>query len=404
MELITRNDYAQKVDSWLGKGQVIVLVGQRRIGKSCVLKDFIRKHQDDTDANFIYVDKEKKEFDSIKNYVQLNDYIASHYVEGKHNYVIVDEIQDIAEWERSVRSYRTENETDIIITGSNARMLSADLSTLLSGRYQEIHIQGLSYSEFLTFHQLVNSDESLFKYLKYGGLPGLRQVGIENAEQVSEYLGSVLNTVVLKDVVERNSVRNTVFMNNLLRYLADNTGKLCSANNISKYMKSQGDAISTNIVVDYASYFESAYLIDKVLRYDLHGKKILETNGKYYFEDIGLRNALAGIDSRENDIEKVIENVVYCQLLRMGYDVKVGQLQAGEVDFVCTKASERIYVQVSYLIASKETVDREFGTLLNIRDSYPKYVISMSPLILRNSINGVIHLNLRDFLMNGFAG
>ena len=207
-------------------------------------------------------------------------------------------------------------------------MLSADLSTLLSGRYQEIHIQGLSYSEFLTFHQLVNSDESLFKYLKYGGLPGLRQVGIENAEQVSEYLGSVLNTVVLKDVVERNSVRNTVFMNNLLRYLADNTGKLCSANNISKYMKSQGDAISTNIVVDYASYFESAYLIDKVLRYDLHGKKILETNGKFYFEDIGLRNALAGIDSRENDIEKVIENVVYCQLLRMGYDVKVGQLQA----------------------------------------------------------------------------
>ena len=283
-------------------------------------------------------------------------------------------------------------------------MLSADLSTLLAGRYQEIHIHGLSYSAFLHFHNLVDSDESLFKYLKYGGLPGLRQIGIESAEQVFEYLGSVLNTVVLKDVVERNSVRNTVFMNNLLRYLADNTGKLCSANNISKYMKSQGDAISTNIVVDYASYFESAYLIDKVLRYDLHGKKILETNGKYYFEDIGLRNALAGIDSRENDIEKVIENVVYCQLLRMGYDVKVGQLQAGEVDFVCTKASERIYVQVSYLIASKETEDREFGALLNIRDSYPKYVISMSPLILRNSINGVVHLNLRDFLMNGFAG
>ena len=256
MELITRNDYAQKLDSWLGKGQVIVLVGQRRIGKSCVLKDFMRKHQDDTDANFIYVDKEKKEFDSIKNYVHLNEYIDSHYAKNKHNYILVDEIQDITEWERSIRSYRTENETDIIITGSNARMLSADLSTLLAGRYQEIHIHGLSYFEFLRFHNLADSDESLFKYLKYGGLPGLRQIGIESAEQVSEYLGSVLNTVVLKDVVERNSVRNTVFMNNLLRYLADNTGKLCSANNISRYMKSQGDAISTNIVVDYASYFE----------------------------------------------------------------------------------------------------------------------------------------------------
>ncbi|MBO4615178.1 MAG: ATP-binding protein [Bacteroidales bacterium] len=403
MELVTRNDYAQKVESWLGKGQILVLVGQRRIGKSCVLKDFMLKHRNDSNANIIYVDKEKKEFDSIKNYTDLNCYIDAHYVGGKHNYILVDEIQDIAEWERSLRSYRSEDDVDIIITGSNARMLSADLSTLLSGRYQEIHVHGLSYSEFLLFHQLDDSDESLFKYLKYGGLPGLRQIGIESAEQVYEYLNGVLNTVVLKDVIERYTIRNVLFMNNLLRYLSDNTGKFCSANNISNYMKSQGYAISTNIVVDYASYFESAYLIGKALRYDIHGKKILETNGKYYFEDIGLRNVLAGIDSRENDIEKVIENVVYSHLLRMGYDVKVGQLQVGEVDFVCTKATKRVYVQVSYLIESNETKEREFGTLQNIRDNFPKYVISMSPLVYRNSINGVIHLSLRDFLINGFV-
>lgn len=401
MDLISRKYYADKVDSWLGKGQIIVLVGQRRIGKSFVLKDFMLRHEVETDANIIYIDKEKKDFDFIKNYTDLNDYIDKKFAKEKHNFILIDEIQDIEEWERSVRSYRSEDNTDIIITGSNARMLSSDLSTLLSGRCQEIHVHGLSYSEFLTFHELEDNDDSLNKYLNYGGLPGLHQIGIDNEEHVHDYLQGVLNTVVLKDIIERHNIRNVAFLNKLLQYLADNTGKPTSANNISNYMKNIGTTVSTNVVVDYSSYFEEAYLMKCVQRYDIHGKKILETNGKYYFEDIGIRNLLSGLNRREKDIEKVLENVVYQHLTQLNFDVRIGQLQAGEVDFVCTKNDIKVYVQVCYLIATEETTEREFGTLSKINDNYPKYVISLSPLVTRSNYDGIIHLGLREFLKNG---
>lgn len=401
MDLISRKYYADKVDSWLGKGQIIVLVGQRRIGKSFVLKDFMLRHEVETDANIIYIDKEKKDFDFIKNYTDLNDYIDKKFAKEKHNFILIDEIQDIEEWERSVRSYRSEDNTDIIITGSNARMLSSDLSTLLSGRCQEIHVHGLSYSEFLTFHELVDNDDSLNKYLNYGGLPGLRQIGIDDEEHVHDYLQGVLNTVVLKDIIERHNIRNVAFLNKLLQYLADNTGKPTSANNISNYMKNIGTTVSTNVVVDYSSFFEEAYLMKCVQRYDIHGKKILETNGKYYFEDIGIRNLLSGLNKRGKDIEKVLENVVYQHLIQLDFNVRIGQLQAGEVDFVCTKNDTKIYVQVCYLIATEETAEREFGTLSRINDNYPKYVISLSPLVTRSNHDGIIHLGLREFLKNG---
>ena len=401
MDLISRKYYADKVDSWLGKSQIIVLVGQRRIGKSFVLKDFMLRHEVETDTNIIYIDKEKKDFDFIKNYTDLNDYIDKNYAKGKHNFILIDEIQDIEKWERSVRSYRSEDNTDIIITGSNARMLSSDLSTLLSGRCQEIHVHGLSYSEFLTFHELEDNDDSLKKYLNYGGLPGLRQIGIDNEEHVHDYLQGVLNTVVLKDIIERHNIRNVAFLNKLLQYLADNTGKPTSANNISNYMKKIGTTVSTNVVVDYSSYFEEAYLVKCVQRYDIHGKKILETNGKYYFEDIGIRNLLSGLNRQEKDIEKVLKNVVYQHLTQLDFDVRIGQLQAGEVDFVCTKNDIKVYVQVCYLIATEETTEREFGTLSKINDNYPKYVISLSPLVTRSNHDGIIHLGLREFLKNG---
>ena len=402
MELISRKQYAEKVDAWLGKGQIIVLVGQRRVGKSYVLKEFQQRHEKEPNANIIYIDKEKKEFDAIHNYNELNEYIDARFAKSKHNYILIDEVQDIEEWERSVRSYRTEENTDIIITGSNAKMLSSDLSTLLAGRCQEIHVHSLTYPEFLVFHELKDDDNSLYKYLNYGGLPGLRQIGIEDEEHIHDYLQSVVNTVVLKDIIERHSIRNVAFLNKLLQYLADNTGKPISANNISNYMKSHGTTVSSNIVLDYSSYFEETYLLRCVPRYDIHGKKLLESNGKYYFEDIGLRNLLSENTQREKDIEKVLENVVYQQLLRLGYEVRVGQLQAGEVDFACTKRKQQVYVQVSYLIASEETAEREFGSLRRIADNHPKYVISLSPLVKRDNIEGIIHLGLREFLLKGF--
>lgn len=398
---ITRQYYANKIDAWLGKGQIIVLTGQRRVGKSYILKDFIERHKEDSNSNFIYIDKERKKFDEILNYEQLNAYVETQKQEGLHNFIIIDEVQEIDGWEKSVRSYRLEDNVDILITGSNSQMLSSELSTLIGGRYQEINIQSLCYTEFLVFHNLEDSDESLWKYINYGGLPGLIQVGIENDEFIWEYIKGVFYTVVLKDIVERQSVRNLTFLNRLLRYSADTIGKLTSINNISRFMKSQGVDIAVKSISSYLSYYKDAYLLSTVERFDIRGKRILESNEKIYFGDLGLRNFISG-GEREGDIEKVIENIVYLQLTRMGYNITVGQLKAGEVDFVCTKPNERIYVQVSYLIATKETEEREFGALSSINDNYPKYVISMTPLIKRSDKDGIIHIGLRNFLKNGF--
>jgi len=398
---ITRQHYADKVDAWLGKGQIIVLTGQRRVGKSYILKDFVERHKADPQTNFIYINKERKKFDAIKNHEQLNVYIDEHWVEGAHNFILIDEVQEIEGWEKSVRSYRLEDDTDIIITGSNSKMLSSELSTLIGGRYQEIYVQSLSYLEFIQFHGLKEDDDALWKYINYGGLPGLMQIGIEDEDLVWDYIRSVFHTVMLKDIVERNSIRNVTFLNALLRYFADTIGKLSSLNNISKFMKLQGQDVSVKSISSYLAYFKDAYLLSSVDRYDIHGKKLLESNEKIYFGDVGLRNLIAG-GEREGDIEKIIENIVFQQLLRMGYTVSVGQLRAGEVDFVCTQSNKRIYVQVAYLIASPETEEREFGCLENIKDNYPKYVISMTPLIKRSDRRGITHISVREFLKHGF--
>lgn len=401
MATIIRQAYIDKIEKYLGKETIIVLVGQRRVGKSYMMKTVRDQKASNPDNNIIYIDKEKREFDSIRNYQDLNQYIDEHFVTSKHNYILIDEIQDITEFERSIRSFRTEPNTDIIITGSNAKMLSNELSTLIGGRYKEIYIQSLSYEEFLVFHQLPDNDDSLAKYIQYGGLPGLAKNGLEE-DDAREYQMDIFHTVLLKNVIMRNQIRNVPFLENLVRFLADNTGKLISANSIAKYMKSQGESITSTVIINYISFLCEAYILHKVNRFDIHGKRIFETNDKFYFEDNGIRNALAG-GTREGDIEKVIENIVYQHLIRLGYQVYVGQLQAGEIDFVCTKPDgQRIYVQASYIIADMATRERKFGNLRAIKDNYPKYVISMTPLLTRNDDNGIKHLHLRKFLKEGF--
>lgn len=401
MATIIRQAYIDKIEKYLGKETIIVLVGQRRVGKSYMMKTVRDQKASNPDNNIIYIDKEKREFDSIRNYQDLNQYIDEHFVASKHNYILIDEIQDITEFERSIRSFRTEPNTDIIITGSNAKMLSNELSTLIGGRYKEIYIQSLSYEEFLVFHQLPDNDDSLAKYIQYGGLPGLAKIGLEE-DDAREYQMDIFHTVLLKNVIMRNQIRNVPFLENLVRFLADNTGKLISANSIAKYMKSQGESITSTVIINYISFLCEAYILHKVNRFDIHGKRIFETNDKFYFEDNGIRNALAG-GTREGDIEKVIENIIYQHLIRLGYQVYVGQLQAGEINFVCTKPDgQRIYVQASYIIADMATREREFGNLRAINDNYPKYVISMTPLLTRNDDNGITHLHLRKFLKEGF--
>ena len=402
MENIIRKPYLDKIEQALGKDVIIVLVGQRRIGKSYLLRQLKDEKAQDSSANIIYVDKEKKEFDDIRDYHDLNAFIDGHRVKGKTNYILVDEIQDIAEFERTVRSYREEPDSEIVLTGSNSLMLSSELTTLIGGRYKEIYVQALSYNEFLTFHQLPDNDDSLAKYINFGGLPGLQKIGLDEND-VREYQQDVLNTVLLKDVIMRNNIRNPVFLDNLIRFLADNTGKIVSANSISKFMRSQGQSITSTAVINYIKALCETYVIHKVSRYDIHGKRLFESNDKYYFEDNGIRNCLGG-GNREGDIEKVMENVVYNHLVRLGYEVTVGQLQASEIDFVCSKSTgERVYVQVAYIIADEATRQREFGNLRAIHDNYPKYVISMTPLVTRSNDGGIIHLNLRKFLKEGLV-
>ena len=400
MENIIRQHYLNKVERYFGKNTIIVLTGQRRVGKSYLLKQLRDQKQNETNSNVIYIDKEKREFDSIQTYRELNDYIENLYQKGKKNYIFIDEIQDIEEFERSVRSYHTEPDAEIVITGSNAKMLSNELSTLIGGRYKEIYIQSLSYQEFLTFHNLSDSDDALSQYIQFGGLPGLIKIGLDE-DDAREYQMDIYHTVLLKDVVMRNQIRNATFLENLVRFLADNAGKLISANSIAKFMKSQGENVTSTVVSNYIKYLTEAYMIHQVNRFDIHGKRLFENNDKYYFEDHGIRNALAG-GSREGDIEKVIENIIYQHLIYLGYTVTVGQLQAGEIDFVCTaKGGQRKYVQAAFIIADEATREREFGNLRAIKDNYPKYVISMTPLVTRNDDNGITHLHLRKFLMEG---
>ena len=400
MKILTRKHYADKVDSWIGKGNIIVLVGPRRVGKSYILKDFIERHSQEEDINVIYVDKEKKAFKNIKTKDDLDNYIESFYLPGKHNCILVDEVQQIERFEESICIWYTEDNTDVIITGSNSKMLSGDFSTLLAGRYVEIRVHPLTYPEFLEFHGLEDSDDSLMIYLNYGGLPGLRQIGLDSDEHVWAYLSSVFNTIMLKDIIEHHDIRNVPFLNNLIAFYADTTGKLTSANSISKYVKSQGKNISSNLVLLYRSFYQEAYLLNAVSRYDIHGKRILESNEKIYWDDLGLRNLKAegGIDSY---IEKVIENAVYKHLCFLGYKVQVGVLGASEVDFVCTKPDKTAYVQVTYLMGDQSTRNREFGPLEKIRDNHPKYVISATPLLSSRDENGIKHISLREFLTKG---
>ena len=402
MKAIIRQHYLDKIDKQLNKDTIIILTGERRVGKSYILRLFRDKVTATSQSNIIYIDKEKHEFDSIQTYQDLNAFIDERRDRSKRNYIFVDEIQEIEAFEKSIRSYYEEPDIEIIVTGSNSGMLSSDLSSRIGGRYKEIYIQALSYREFMEFHQLPDNDDTLAKYIQFGGLPGLVKIGLDE-QDAREYQQDVYHTVLLKDVIMRNQIRNVPFLENLVCFLADNTGKLVSANSIAKYMKSQGENITSTVIINYMKLLCDAYMIHKVNRYDIHGRRFFESNDKFYFEDNGIRNALSG-GSREGDIEKVIENIVYNHLIRLGYTVTVGQLQAGEIDFVCSKPEGgRVYVQASYIIANEATYEREFGNLRNIRDNYPKYVISMTPLVTRSDDNGIIHLHLRRFLTEGLG-
>lgn len=399
MEIINRPDYTEKVMRIFGKGLIIALTGQRRVGKSFIMKQIIKQLSGNESDNIIYVDKDDEQFSFIRSHLELTDYVEAHLVSGKNNYLFVDEVQNISEFELTLRSLHAREACEIVITGSNAKMLSSELSTYLSGRCVEYHIQSLDYAEFLVFHRLSDDNRSLIAYLNHGGMPQLSRIGLDERDLVSDYLQSVYNTIILKDVVEREDIRNVSLLKNLVRFVSDNIGKPFSATSIVKYLKSQQVDSSTKVIISYLDYLCNAFIIHRVNRYDIHGKRLFEINDKFYFEDVGIRNSLVR-GGLAQSIEKIIENAVYLHLVRLGYEVTVGYLQKTEIDFVARKNDSTIYIQATYLLSSEETISREFGNLILINDNYPKYVVSMDELYENKDYQGIKHLHLRQFLLS----
>lgn len=399
MELIPRPQYVEKIAGLINRGMMLILVGQRRVGKSKVLELFRNwLDRNRPKANVVYINKEFQNFRDIVTAEQLYDYVVARLPEGDENYLLIDEVQEIENYENALRSLHAENRCQVIATGSNAYIFSSELGTHLSGRYIEIKVYNLSYSEFLRFHNMEDSSEAIMHYLRIGGLPGLLNFRPEEQSQITDYFEGVYNTILVKDVVMREKIRNVTQLENIIRFVADNIGKPISVANVARYMTSKGEKISDETVSNYLKYLRDAFLAIPIKRFDIHGKMLLESNNKHYFSDHGLRNYLCGFNIR-GSIEKIMENVVWNHLRRQGFDVTVGILRVGEIDFVATKADRRIYVQVTYLLASEETVKREFGNLAAIKDNYPKYVVSLDPLCGGfNEYPGIEHVSLRNFL------
>ena len=397
MEIFNRSLYYKQISPFIGKNLIKVVTGQRRVGKSCFLRQILNEiMQKDEQTQIIFINKEDFAFDSIRNYVDLIEYVESKTTTSKSIALFIDEIQEIENFEKALRHFHSKEIFDIYCTGSNANLLSGELATLLSGRSIEIEILSLTYPEFLQFHKLKDNQESFDKYLFFGGMPNLIHFNLSE-DIVYDYLKNLYNTIIVKDVITRHSIRNVTFLRNLSLYIAENTGSIISAKSISDYLKSQHIKMSSVLVQNYLSYLSEAYFIHKVNRSDIQGKKIFEIGEKYFFNDIGMRNALIGY--RVSDISKILENIVFLHLKSAGYQITVGKDRTKEIDFVARKKSELLYVQVCYLLKEQSTIEREFGNLRKIKNNYPKIVVSMDKTS-KASYEGIEHFHVKDFCLN----
>ena len=386
--MIKRELYMERIRPFIGKDIVKVITGLRRSGKS-VLLNLLRDEIGDP-KHSIYLNFESKGNTRYRNPDALYAYIALKIGDSKDKlYLFFDEIQEVSNWEEVINSFRVDFDVDVYITGSNAKLLSGELATLISGRYVQFVIYPFSYREFL----LLNKDKNFTDYLKLGGMPFLANIiGDENAMHL--YLDDLYNSVVLKDVVKRNNIRDVDLLDRIITYVLANIGQTFSASSIAKYFKSEQRKVSTDTVLNYIKACEEAYLFYKLKRQDIKGKKILEAAEKYFVVDHGLREAVYG--KRMEDIGQILENIVCLELLRRGYTVTVGMIDSEEIDFIGVKNNNPIYVQVAYVMPDKKTREREFGNLLKIKDNYPKFVVSMDEVDM--SQKGIVHLNIKDFL------
>ena len=374
-----------------------MLTGHRRAGKSCILE--LLSDELSTNGHVIYIDMEDPANADLVSFRELSEKIKTSVVEGRQNYVLIDEVQEVVEFEKALRYWVKQDDVEVVVTGSNAAMLSSDIASSFAGRYHRVHVSTLDYREFLQFYGLEDSDNAFSQYLRWGGLPFLYRIPLEDERTRTEYLGSIYDTIFVKDIVRRKNVRNVSLLDNLTRFVADNSGKVFSANSISKYLKGSAMAVSANTVGEYMDALCDTYMIDRVKRYDIKGKSVFEQQDKYYFEDLGLRNYLCR-DKRSIDMEKILEGAIYLKLKRSGYDVYVGQLNGKEIDFVARRGNELIYVQVALQVSSEDTYEREFGNLKLIKDNYPKFVVTMDPNVDLIHDSGIVTCSARQFLLN----
>lgn len=401
--MLKRDEYIKKIVPFIDKDVIKVLTGIRRSGKSVMLKLLMEelKNRGINENQFIYINFENLKYRKLKNYERLYDFILNK-VDDKYKsyYIFLDEIQEVEEWERCVNSLRVDEDFkfDIYITGSNAKLLSGELSTYLAGRYIEFVVYPFSFKEFFEIMKEKNKEidlkEAFQDYVKFGGMPFLHNLDY-NFEASMQYLQDLYASIILKDITQRNNIRDTDLLERIINYVVMNIGNTFSATSISKFFKRENRKVATETILNYIKACEEAFLVYRVARNDLLGKKILNVNEKYYIADHGIREAI--MENNQKNINQVLENIVYFEMLRRGYNVKIGKVDNLEVDFVCKKNDETIYIQVSYLLASEDTKEREFSVLENIKDNYPKYVLSTDEFDM--SRNGIKHMNLIEFLI-----
>lgn len=399
--LIERERYMSRIRPFIGKDIIKVMTGMRRCGKSVMLELVKRElvREGVSEANFFSYNFEDLTISNLCEAPALHNDVCKR-VQGAIGkvYLFFDEIQEVLEWEKAINSLRVRLDCDIYITGSNARLLSSELSTYLAGRYVEFVIYPFSFGEFLPLYRQSFPETSIKEcfnaFISFGGMPFLSELNYnENASKV--YLSDAFSSVVVKDIAKRNNIRDIDLLERIIAYVMSNMGCTFSASSLSRYFKSQDRRVSVDTILNYLKFAMEAFLFYQVKREDLIGKEVLVSNEKYYIADHGLREAVWG---RNNEsIELVLENIVLIELFRRGYDVHVGRVGDKEIDFVATRQNEKIYVQVSYMLASESTIEREFGVYNLVRDNWPKYVVSMDELDM--SRDGVKHVNIIEFLL-----
>ena len=395
--MLRREMYLSRIRGFYDSDLVKILVGIRRCGKSVILNQIMSelKEKGVDNEHIIYVNFEFIEYEDLQDYKELNKYIKEKIVDKKIYYVFLDEIQKVSKFEDVVNSLRASIENiSIFITGSNSKLLSNELSTVLSGRYVLFNIYPLSYKEFVELTgKDGKSDETFWNFVKWGGLPNRTQFTDES--NIKDYLHSVFDSIILRDVVDRLGLKDTVLFDLLLQYIVDITGREFSAENVIKFLKSEGKSVSTETLYIYLDALCKALMMRKIYRYDIHGKAILKTLNKYYMTDLGI----AQIKNNNFEINKsfAIENVVYNELLIRGYEVYIGKTKEGEIDFIATNDEEKLYFQVAYLLESDKVLTREFDAYKEINDNYPKYVLSLDKADF--SKDGIIHKNIIDWLL-----